>query len=141
MWSTALVHADETKIEINGKNGYVWVFTNLEDVAFVYSETREATAPQRILSNFTGVLISDFYGAYDSIQCTQRKCLIHLIRDLNDDLSKQPFNEEMRELARDFAAILKPMIESVDRFGLRACHLRKCQRRCLSQAIRLLRDH
>ena len=120
-----LVHADETKIEINGKNEYVWVFTNLEDVAFVYSETREATTPQRILSNFTGVLISDFYGAYDSIQCAQQKCLIHLMRDLNDDLSKQPFNEEMRELAHRFAAILKPMIESVDRFGLRACHLRK----------------
>jgi Transposase IS66 family len=91
----------------------------------VYSETREATTPQRILSNFTGVLISDFYGAYDSILCTQQKCLIHLMRDLNDDLSKQPFNEEMRELVRGFAAILKPMIDSVDRFGLRAYHLRK----------------
>jgi hypothetical protein len=33
------VHADETKIEIDGNDRYVWVFTNMEDVAFVYSET------------------------------------------------------------------------------------------------------
>ncbi len=103
----------------------VWVFTNLEDVAFVYSETREATTPQKVLSNFTGVLISDFYAAYDSIQCAQQKCLIHLMRDLNEDLSKQPFNEEMKELAQEFANMVKPMIDSVDRFGLKAYHLRK----------------
>ena len=46
-------------------------------------------------------------------------------RDLNEDLSKQPFNEEMRELAQDFTNLLKPIIDSVDRFGLRAYHLRK----------------
>jgi transposase IS66 family protein len=120
-----LVHADETKVEIDGNAGYVWVFTNLEDVAFVYSETREAATPQRVLLNFTGVLISDFYAAYDSIHCTQQKCLIHLMRDLNDDLAKQPFNEEMRELAQDFAKVLKPVIDSVGRFGLKAYHLRK----------------
>jgi len=120
-----LVHADETKGEIDGNDKYVWVFTNLESVAFVYSETREGTTPQRILLNFTGVLISDFYAAYDSIHYPQQKCLIHLMRDLNDDLSKQPFSEEMRELAQDFANVLKPVIDCVDHFGLKAYHLRK----------------
>jgi len=120
-----LVHADETRVEIDGKHAYVWVFTNLEDVAFVFSETREATTVQNVLRNFTGVLVSDFYAAYDSIECAQQKCLIHLMRDVNDELSKQPFNEEMRELALEFANLVKPMIESVDRFGLKAHYLRK----------------
>jgi transposase IS66 family protein len=31
-----LVHADETKVEIDGKDRYVWVLTNLEDVAFTF---------------------------------------------------------------------------------------------------------
>ena len=44
-----LVHADETKVAIDGKDGYVWVFTNLGDVAFVYSETREAGTVQDVL--------------------------------------------------------------------------------------------
>jgi len=120
-----LVHADETKVTIAGNDGYVWVFTNLEDVAFVYSESRDAITPQSILANFSGVLISDFYAAYDSIPCTQQKCLVHLMRDLNDDLSTQPFNEELKALAQSFANLLKPMIETVDRFGLKAYHLRR----------------
>jgi hypothetical protein len=47
------------------------------------------------------------------------------MRDLNEDLSKQPFNEEMKEMAQSFANLLKPMIETVNRFGLRAYHLRR----------------
>jgi len=120
-----LVHADETKVGINGKDGYVWVFTNLEDVAFVYSETREASTAQDVLRDFRGVLVSDFYAGYDSLDCAQQKCLIHLMRDVNEDLCKQPFNDEMRGLAQEFAKLVKPMIDSVDRFGLKAHHLRK----------------
>jgi len=123
--SGELVHADETKAEIAEKDGYVWVFTNLENVAFVYSETREASTPQGVLRNFRGVLVSDFYAGYDSIDCPQQKCLIHLMRDVNEDLGKQPFNEEMKEIAQEFGSLLKPMIESVDRFGLKAYHLKK----------------
>jgi predicted RecB family nuclease len=124
----SLVHADETKVAINGKDGYVWVFTNLEDVAFVYSETREARTVQDVLLSFRGVLVSDFYAGYDSIECPQQKCLIHLIRDMNDDLCKQPYNEEIRTMAQAFCDLVKPMIESVDRFGLKTHHLRKHRR-------------
>lgn len=123
-----LAHADETRVPIGGNEGYVWVFTNLEDVAFVYSETREASTLQDALGHFRGVLVSDFYAAYDSIECAQQKCLIHLMRDVNDDLRKQPFNEEMKGIAEQFARLVRPMIETVDRFGLKARYLRKHKR-------------
>ena len=58
-----------------------------------------ATCFRRCLKDFKGVLVSDFYAAYDAIQCPQQKCLIHLIRDLNDDVLKHPFDEEMKQLA------------------------------------------
>jgi len=51
--------------------------------------------------------------------------LIHLVRDLNEDLRKQPFNAELGELVQDFAMLLKPMVETVDRFGLKTYFLRK----------------
>ena len=123
--SGKLVHADETKVVIDGKDRYVWVFTNLEEVAFLYSETREATTVKNILRDFSGVLVSDFYGGYDGVDCSQQKCLIHLMRDVNEDVRRQPFNEEMTEIAREFASLVKPMVESVDRFGLKTYHLRK----------------
>ena len=103
----------------------MWVFTNLEEVAYYYTKTREGDFLQELLQEFRGVLVSDFYTAYDSINCPQQKCLIHFLRDLNDDLLKQPFNEELKELVRDFAMLLKPMIETIDRFGLKAHFLRK----------------
>jgi Transposase IS66 family len=70
-------------------------------------------------------LISDFYASYDTVDCMQQKYLVHLLRDINDDVLKQPFNEEMVELARDFTNLLKPMIDTIDRFGLKARYLRR----------------
>lgn len=67
-----LVHADETKVKIDGADCYVWVFTNMEDVAYVYSETREAAAMQQVLRDFRGVLVSDFYTAYDGVPASSR---------------------------------------------------------------------
>jgi hypothetical protein len=75
----------------------LWVFTNMEDVVFAYSERREGSFLKDFLVGFSGVLVSDFYAVYDSIDCPQQKCLVHLIRDMNDDLLKNPFNEEFKK--------------------------------------------
>ena len=93
-----LLHADETKVNVKDKGGFVWVFASMEEVAYVYTETREGDLLQTMLKDFKGVLVSDFYAAYDAIQCPQQKCLIHLIRDLNDDVLKHPYDEEMKRL-------------------------------------------
>jgi hypothetical protein len=38
---------------------------------------------------------------------------------------KEPFNVELEELAHGFAGLLRPMVATVDRFGLKAYHLRR----------------
>lgn len=119
-----LVHADETTVSVRSGVGYVWAFTNLEDVAYIYAPSREGGLVQSLLGDFKGVVVSDFYAAYDALDCPQQKCLIHLIRDLNDDLMNEPFNEEMKGLVGEFAALLMPIISTVDRFGLKAHFLR-----------------
>ena len=120
-----LVHADETKISVEGKGGFVWVFANMEEVAYVYSETREGDTLQNLLKDFTGVLVSDFYAAYDGIQCPQQKCLIHLIRDLNDAVLEHPYDDQLKSLVKSFADLVKPMVETIDRHGLKTHFLRK----------------
>jgi predicted RecB family nuclease len=123
--SGKLVHADETRTNLIGKRGYVWVFTNHEEVVFVFSESRQASVAQNVLEGFQGVLVSDFYTGYDSIASIQQRCLVHLMRDINEDLCKQPFNEEIKDIAQRFASLLRLIVKSVDRFGLRTRHLRK----------------
>jgi hypothetical protein len=119
------LHVDETSVSVMGKDSYVWVLTSMEDVAYFYTPTREGSTIQAMLKNFSGVLVSDFYAAYDAIDCPQQKCLIHFIRDLNDELLKHPYDEGLKRLVGDFARLVKPMVETVDRRGLKKRFLRK----------------
>jgi len=123
-----LIHADETHLSTRHGAGYVWVFTSMEEVIYLWSTTREGDVAKDFLGGFDGVLVSDFYSAYDSITCAQQRCLIHLIRDLNGEVLKEPFNGEMKELVHEFAALLRPIIETIDRFGLKNHFLQKHKR-------------
>src|SRR5579863_7857150 len=91
-----LLHVDETEVKLRTGKGYVWVFSSLEDVVYMYRPTRGAEFLQELLRDFKGVLVSDFYAGYDSLSCPQQKCLIHLIRDMNQDLLNNPFDEELQ---------------------------------------------
>ena len=83
-----LIHVDETIARIKGIDGYVWVFANHECVYYEFRKTREADFLKGRLASFKGTLVSDFYTGYDSIECNQQKCLVHLIRDMNEDTKK-----------------------------------------------------
>ena len=121
----ALIHADETKGVVKGGGHYVWVFANLTTVAYVYAESRESAILEDVLDGFSGVLVSDFYAAYDSVPCAQQKCLIHLMRDINEDLHRNPFDDELKEIAGRFGALLREIVETIDTYGLKARHLGK----------------
>ena len=120
-----LIHADETRANIKGHLAYVWVLTNLREVVYILAESREGEIVQELLKGFNGVLVSDFYAAYDAIACPQQKCLIHLMRDLNEEILNNPFDEEMKSIAVGFARLLKPMVETIERRGLKKHFLRK----------------
>ena len=114
-----LIHADETRANIKGHLAYVWVLTNMKEVVYILAESREADIVQSLLKNFKGVLVTDFYAAYDAIDCPQQKCLIHLMRDLNDEILHNPFDKELKSIALRFSGLLKPMIETIDQHGLK----------------------
>ena len=119
------VHVDETRVNIQGVEQYVWVFTDGRHVFFRMTETREAEIVYQVLSNYEGVLVTDFYPGYDSMPCKQQKCLVHLIRDLNDDLWKAPFDREFEAFVLEIRTLFVPIFGAIDRYGLKARHLRK----------------
>jgi predicted RecB family nuclease len=122
------VHVDETKINIEGTEQYVWVFTDGTHVIFKLTETRETTIVQEILDGYSGVLVTDFYAGYDAVNCRQQKCLVHLIRDINNDLWNNPFDTELETLASKVKELLLPLLSDVERYGLRQRHLQKYQK-------------
>lgn len=119
------VHADETRLSIRGIDHYVWVFTDGRHVVFRLTETRETTVVQELLSGYRGVLVSDFYPGYDGLPCSQQKCWVHLIGDLDDDLWKFPFDEELQKFVLSVKDLIVPILEAIDGWGLRAKHLRR----------------
>ena len=123
-----VIHADETPINVRGTTEYVWTFTNDLYVIFRFSKTREATIAHEFLKPYNGVLVSDFYGGYDSIQCVQQKCWVHLIRDLNDDLWESPFDIELENLVCEVRNLIIPIMEAVQKYGLKKWHLHKFMR-------------
>jgi hypothetical protein len=124
--SSAVLHVDETTVHLqDGKKGYVWVFTSLESAYFLYRPNREGGFLGEMLRPFEGVLVSDFYAVYDSLPSLQQKCLVHFVRDIDNDLLKNPLDEELKTIAQEFIGVLTAIIQSVDRFGLKKRHLQK----------------
>jgi hypothetical protein len=120
-----LAHADETHVNLRKGKGYVWALTNMEDVAYLYKPGREADFLQDLFRSFEGVLVTDFYTGYDSLPCEQQKCLVHLIRDFNGDLLSNPYDEEFKALAAEFGKLLRSVVGTIDRYGLKKRHLHK----------------
>jgi hypothetical protein len=119
------VHMDETPINIRGSSQYVWVITDGIHVVFKLTENRESTIVHELLNGYTGVLCSDFYGGYDSVPCLQQKCWAHLIRDLNENLRKSPFDKEYENFVCAVGELITPILQAVEKYGLKTRHLRK----------------
>jgi len=120
-----ILHVDETSVRLRGLNGYVWVLAGMDKVYYFYKPSREGSFLQEMLNSFSGVLISDFYTAYDSLTCEQQKCIVHIVRDIDDDLLKNPLDTELKGIAQEFGTLLRTIIQTVDRYGLKSRHLRK----------------
>jgi hypothetical protein len=117
---------DETDVRVKGfSSPYVWVFTNMNSVLYLFKSSRKADFLKEFLQDFKGVLVSDFYSGYDSLPCPQQKCLIHLIRDLNQDFFQNQFNDELKNMVSEFGNLLRKVIDTVDNYGLRKRHLNK----------------
>jgi predicted RecB family nuclease len=126
--SGPVLHIDETEVKLKTGKGYVWVLASLEEVVFLYRPTREGDFLKQLLKDFKGVLVSDFYAAYDAIDCPQQKCLIHLLRDMNQELLNHPFDEELQSVTGPFGVLLRDVITTIDQHGLKRCHLKKHDR-------------
>jgi Transposase IS66 family len=53
------------------------------------------------------------------------ECLIHLIRDMNEDVKANSFDAELKGIVQTFTTVVRPIIETVDRYGLTKSRLQK----------------
>jgi transposase len=81
---SAVLHADETGWRVNGKTHWLWCFTTTDLTYFMIDRSRGSPALSEFFKDeFAGTLVTDFWGAYNSVVCARRQtCLVHLLREL-----------------------------------------------------------
>lgn len=107
---SAVLHADETGWRESGKTRWLWCFGNSTLTYYMIDKKRGSPALRKFFQQeFAGTLVSDFWGAYNSVACGARQtCLVHLLRDLEHvEQYKRPgpewpaFAKKLRRLVRD----------------------------------------
>jgi predicted RecB family nuclease len=117
--SGKVLHIDETEVKLRTGKAYVWVFATAEEVVYMLRPNREGSFLVEVLKDFKGVLVSDFYAAYDAVACVQQKCLLHLIRDMNQDLLANPYDEDLQSITGPFGILLRAIVQTIDEHGLK----------------------
>ena len=93
--ASPVVHADETGWRENGRNRYLWTFSTPTH-CYVTSGSRAKGMVDTVLgAECTGVLVSDFYAAYDHYDGWQQKCWVHLLRDIHSLVRQHPADERL----------------------------------------------
>jgi predicted RecB family nuclease len=126
--NSPVLYVDETAANLRSKTGYVWCITDGCSVLYFYRDSREGSFLREMLKDFRGVLVSDFYSAYDSLECQQQRCLVHLMRDFNEEMQKHPFDNELKLVGAKFSAVLRDAVGTIDQYGFKARHLAKHKR-------------
>ena len=93
--NAAVLHADETGWRVAGKTWWLWCFTNADSTYYTIDASRGHDALHEFfVEEFRGVLVSDFWRAYDAMAEDQQKCWPHLLRDLKE-IDERPDVGEM----------------------------------------------
>jgi len=106
---SSYLHADETGWRVNGQTYWLWCFANDRNCYYMIDRSRGSPALLKFFTEaFDGVLITDFWAAYNSVDVRDRQyCLVHLLRELekveqsNHSSEWQSFAKRLRRLLRD----------------------------------------
>jgi transposase len=121
--SSAVLHADETGWRVNGRTHWLWCFGNSDVTYYMIDRSRGSPAINEFFQEyFDGVLITDFWAAYNAVSCADRQmCLVHLLGELKKvamykDSSGDwaDFSKKLKRLLRDSIRLWKNR-EQLDR--------------------------
>jgi Transposase IS66 family. len=104
-----VVHADETGGREDGRNGYFWSFSTENIHLLLYRPSRASKVVEEIVGTeseyFQGVLVSDFYAAYNTYQGFHQRCWVHLLRDMHELKEKHKKHPPLNKWAKQVKVI------------------------------------
>jgi transposase len=100
------IHGDETGWREDGKNGYIWNFNTPQVKIILYRKTRSHTVVEEMLGeDFTGVLVTDFYTAYNAYHGFHQRCWVHYLRDIKKLKEDNPTDKQLKKWSKQIQKI------------------------------------
>jgi len=127
----AYLHADETGWRVQGRTRWLWCFANGQVCYYLIDRYRGGAVVQQFFGEaFDGILLHDFWAAYEAIDVGDRQyCLVHLLRELekvdehNHTAAWQAFAKTLRRLIRDGIRLRKRPDFTPERYRTRILRL------------------
>ncbi len=99
--ASPVVYGDETGWREDGRNGYLWSFSTPKVRYFLHRPSRGSQVLKEVLGEkFDGVVVSDFYGAYNVHQGLHQRCWTHLLRDIHHLKEQHPQDQDLAKWAQ-----------------------------------------
>ena len=113
--ASSVLHADETGHRVAGETRWLWCFATSDVTYYHIDDSRGEKALQEFfLEAYKGVLVTDFWAAYNRVVCRKRQmCLVHLLRELEkvDNYNQTPdwvaFRAKLKRLLKDAIRLWK----------------------------------
>jgi len=107
--ASGVLHADETGWRVSGRTHWLWCFTTRKATYYMIDRSRGSPALSKFFTSaFDGILVTDFWAAYNAVVCAARQaCLPHLFRELDKTDDADPsapwarFSKKLKRLLRD----------------------------------------
>jgi len=79
------VNVDETGWRVCGRNNWLWAFVTDRLTLYRVAPSRAGRiAAEELGKDFGGVVVADFFSAYNKLPGEQQKCTVHLLRELRE---------------------------------------------------------
>ena len=121
---SAVLNIDESGWRILGRTAWLWCFTSARLAYYVLTPSRAAPVIKQVLGDaFKGILIADFFAAYDRIKAfAKQRCVVHLLREIKQ-VSLRNHSSEWQSFARRLKRLIHEALKLVidrERLGEKA---------------------
>ena len=118
MKASKCLNIDETGWKNNGKNRWLWKFTDQNvSINQILKGRGQKDLEQVLGKKFQGIIIADFLSAYNKIETkAKQRCLVHLLRELKKIRERLPDDRQAVEFAERLEGVIQKARELVLRY-------------------------
>ena len=123
---TTNLNIDETKIKVQGKTYWLWIFRSNKNVFFVIHKKRNRTVLDEILGyKYHGIINCDGMSAYEEYSKYLQRCWAHILRETKEMAEKYEDAKPLHKWMQDLFAVVKS-VSTKDPFDKRQELYDKC---------------